>query len=53
MIQRSNAEQVQAIATRNLSLTADTLTADHFQELTELVKGLAGIVSSELAIHLK
>ena len=40
MIQHSNDEQVQAIATRNLSLTADTLTADHFQELTFILQDM-------------
>ncbi len=40
VIQRSNAEQVQAIATGNLSLTADTLTADHFQELTFILQDM-------------
>src|SRR5579859_6862186 len=33
VIQRSNDEQVQAIAARDSSLMADTVTSDHFQEL--------------------
>jgi hypothetical protein len=40
VIQRSNDQQVQAIATRNLSLIADTLTADHFPELANILQDL-------------
>jgi hypothetical protein len=40
VIQRSNDEQVQAIATRNLALIADTLTADHVQELTAILQDM-------------
>ncbi len=40
VIQRSNDEQVQAIATRNLSLIADTLTADHVPELTAILQDM-------------
>jgi len=40
VIQRSNDEQVQAIATRNLSLITDTLTADHIPELTAILQDM-------------
>jgi len=40
VIQRSNDEQVQAISTRNLSLIADTLTADHLPELTAILQDM-------------
>jgi hypothetical protein len=40
VIQRSNDEQVQAIANRNLSLVADTVTADHFRELANSLQDM-------------
>jgi len=40
VIQRSNDEQMQAISTRNLSLIADTLTADHLPELTAILQDM-------------
>jgi hypothetical protein len=40
VIQRSNDEQVQAIATRNVSLIADTLTDDHVQELSSILQDM-------------
>lgn len=40
VIQLSNDEQVQAIATRNLSLITDTLTADHAPELTAILQDM-------------
>ena len=40
VIQRSNDEQVQAIAARDPSLMADTLTADHYQELVQINQNL-------------
>ncbi len=40
VIQHGNDEQVQAIATRNLSLTSDTTTADQFQALTNILQDL-------------
>jgi biopolymer transport protein ExbD len=50
VIQRSNDEQVQAIANRDPSLMADTLTADHYQELVQINQSLldAGISSIKL-----
>src|ERR1700730_17838948 len=33
VIQHSNDEQVQAIASRDVTVMADTLTSDHYQEL--------------------
>jgi hypothetical protein len=39
-IQRSNDEQVQAIASRDSSVMADTSTADHFQELVKVNQDL-------------
>jgi hypothetical protein len=40
VIQRSNDEQVQAIATRNLGLIADTLTAAHTTELAAILQDM-------------
>jgi hypothetical protein len=40
VLQRSNDQQIQAIAQRNLSLIADTLTADHFQELAGILQDM-------------
>ncbi|HLZ25787.1 MAG TPA: G1 family glutamic endopeptidase [Chloroflexota bacterium] len=50
VIQRSNDEQVQAIAAHDASLMADTLTADHFQELVQINQDLLshGVVSIKL-----
>lgn len=39
-IQRSNEEQVEAVATRNLSLMSDTLTVDQFQALSTIIQDL-------------
>jgi hypothetical protein len=36
VIQRSNDEQVQAIAARDSSVMADTVTSDHYQELVQI-----------------
>jgi hypothetical protein len=40
VIQRSNDEQVQAIAAGNPSLMSDTVTSDHFQELVQINQDL-------------
>jgi hypothetical protein len=40
VIQRSNDEQVQAIATHDSSVMADTVTTDHFQELVQVNQDL-------------
>ncbi|MBV9325716.1 MAG: hypothetical protein JO352_18250 [Chloroflexi bacterium] len=40
VIQHSNDEQVQAIATRDSSVMADTATADHFKDLVQINQGL-------------
>ncbi len=40
VIQRSNDEQVQAVQTSNLSLMADMVTADRFQELTKTIQDM-------------
>jgi hypothetical protein len=50
VIQHSNDEQVQAIAARDASLMADTLTADHYQELVQINQDLLnhGVVSIKL-----
>jgi hypothetical protein len=40
VVQRSNDQQVQAIATRNLSLVADTVTDDHFRDLANTLQDL-------------
>lgn len=50
VILRSNDEQVQAIAARDPSLMADTLTADHYQELVQINQNLlsSGVVSIKL-----
>jgi len=40
VIQQSNDEQVQAIATRDSSVMADTSTADHFQDLVKINQDL-------------
>ena len=50
VIQRSNDEQVQAIAARDPSLMADTLTSDHYQELVQINQKLldSGVSSIKL-----
>ncbi|HEY1297261.1 MAG TPA: G1 family glutamic endopeptidase [Chloroflexota bacterium] len=50
VIQRSNDEQVQAIATRDSSVMADTSTVDHFQELVQINQDLLdnGVTSISL-----
>jgi hypothetical protein len=50
VIQRSNDEQVQAIAARDPSLMADTLTSDHYQELVQINQDLlnSGVASINL-----
>src|SRR5947207_2296507 len=40
VIQRSNDEQVQAIAARDVSVMADTLTSEHYQELVQINQDL-------------
>src|SRR5690348_506484 len=40
VIQRSNAEQVQAIAARDPSAMADTVTPDHYQQLQQINQDL-------------
>ena len=40
VIKQSNDEQVQAIATRNLSLVTDTTTSDHFQDIANSLQDL-------------
>jgi hypothetical protein len=51
VIQRSNEEQAQAIAAKDPSLMADTVTADHFQDLAQTNQNLldSGVVSIKLA----
>jgi hypothetical protein len=51
VIQHSNDEQVQAIAARDPSLMADTLTSDHYQELVKVNQNLldSGVTSISLA----
>jgi hypothetical protein len=41
VIQRANAEQVQAIATQNPSVMSDTATAAHYQQMTQINQQLA------------
>src|SRR5215831_15833596 len=50
-IQRSNDEQVQAIAARDSSVMADTVTSDHYQELVQVNQNLldSGVASINLA----
>lgn len=50
VIQRSNDEQVQAIANRDSSVMADTATADHYQELVKINQDLLnnGVTSISL-----
>src|SRR5579859_772432 len=50
VIQRSNDEQVQAIANRDPSAMADTLTSDHYQELVRVNQDLldSGVISIKL-----
>jgi hypothetical protein len=50
VIQRSNDEQVQAIATRDASVMADTVTPDHLQELVAINQDLLdnGVTSISL-----
>src|SRR6266851_2798328 len=50
VIQRSNDEQVQAIAARDSSLMADTMTREHYQELVNINQSLvaAGVTSISL-----
>ncbi|MDQ6673297.1 MAG: G1 family endopeptidase [Chloroflexota bacterium] len=50
VIQRSNEEQVQAVAARDSSVMADTLTSDHYQELVQINQDLlnSGVASIEL-----
>lgn len=50
VIQRSNDEQVQAIASRDSSVMADTSTADHYQELVRINQDLLdnGVTSISL-----
>ena len=40
VIQRSNDEQVQAIATHDSSVMADTVTSEHYQELVQINQDL-------------
>src|SRR5438045_2709177 len=51
VIQHSNDEQVQAIATHDSSVMADTLTPDHFQEIARVNQDLLdnGVMSISLA----
>jgi Peptidase A4 family len=54
VIQRSNDEQVQAIASRDSSVMADTVTSDHYQELVEINQSLLDNgVSSISLVHLE
>jgi Peptidase A4 family len=50
VIQRSNDEQVQAIAQRDSSLMADTVTSDHYQELVQINQDLldSGVAAIQL-----
>ena len=50
VIQRSNDEQVQAIAARDPSIMADTVTSDHYAELIQINQDLldAGIANIQL-----
>src|ERR1700716_3844555 len=50
VIQRSNDEQVQAIAAKDPSIMADTVTTDHFAELVQINQDLldAGIANIQL-----
>src|SRR6266567_9257630 len=50
VIQRSNDEQVQAIAQRDSSLMADTVTSDHYRELVQVNQDLldAGVAAIQL-----
>ena len=53
VIQRSNDEQVQAIANHDSSVMADTATSDHFQELAQINQDLLDHgVSSISLVHL-
>jgi hypothetical protein len=49
-IQRSNDEQVQAIASRDSSVMADSVTSDHFQELAQINQDLldSGVTAIQL-----
>src|SRR5215467_9391019 len=51
VIQQSNDEQVQAIASRDSSVMADTVTSDHYQELVQVNQDLldSGVASISLA----
>ena len=50
VIQRSNEQQAQAIAAKDASLMADTVTSDHFQELVQINQDLldSGVISIKL-----
>src|SRR5690349_20086453 len=50
IIQRSNDEQVQAVAKHDSSVMADTVTADHYQELVKINQDLLdnGVTSNKL-----
>lgn len=50
VIQHSNDEQVQAVATRNLSLIADTVTDDHFQELASILQDMLNHKLNSIAL---
>ena len=50
VIQRSNDEQVQAIASRDSSVMADTVTPDHYQELVKVNQHLLDIGVSSISI---
>src|SRR5690348_6058159 len=54
VIQRSNDQQVQAIASRDSSVMADTATADHYQQLVEVNQDLLDNgVSAISLVHLE
>ena len=50
VIQHSNDEQVQAIATRNLSLITDTLTADHLPDVTKTLQDMLNSQVTAIAL---
>jgi len=50
VIQHGNDEQVQAIATRNVSLVSDTVTTDHFQELTGVLQDMLNSHVTSIAL---
>jgi hypothetical protein len=50
VIQRSNDEQVQAIAARDSSVMADTVTAEHYQELVQINQDLLGNAVSSISL---